>query len=374
MKIKICFLLTSCLRSGPVRQTLNIIKYLDASRFEAVLVTLYSEKSNASMLEEFLPYVHHCYIPTNKFKIVGGYMESLHGFLQEFSPDIIHSLGIFPAYAVRQFPEYLHIMTLRSDMWEDFCKRYGSIVGAWLIRMQLKSMKTATTIITVSKSLADVYEKRLHRRYIHIHNGIDFSTYDNNLIRERGQLRASLGIPEKGFLCVYSGKMRKVKNQSFLLNAFYRYFAGTDFYLVLLGEGPDFKRLRRQFNGQANIFFKGQVEHVEEYLAASDVYVSTSKSEGMPNGVLEAMASGLPVVLSDIPQHLEILSFDSRAGFSYRQDDEQDLVEKIQRIKMADHATMGMYARQLVQTNFDAKYMSEKYQAVYEKMMRLDKL
>ena len=117
------------------------------------------------------------------------------------------------------------------------------------------------------------------------------------------------------------------------------------------------------------MLFYGYVGNVRDYLSAADVYVSSSQSEGLPNGVLEAMATGVPVVLSGIRQHLEILEVDRRSGFSYRQDDGSDLRNRLRDAFECDHKEASEAAYKVVYSAFDAKFMSQQYQAVYREIV-----
>ena len=107
---------------------------------------------------------------------------------------------------------------------------------------------------------------------------------------------------------------------------------------------------------------------MSEYLKACDAYVSTSKSEGLPNSVMEAMATGLPVVLSDIEQHKEFFEVDDRIGYLYRQGDSADLIEKLRLIRGGKAAEAGRVAYEVVRENFNAEKMSLQYQEVYKEI------
>ena len=65
--------------------------------------------------------------------------------------------------------------------------------------------------------------------------------------------------------------------------------------------------LKQQYSKWLQIHFMGKRADVALFLQNSDVFVSASDSEGLPNAVLEALACGCSVILSDIPQHKEIL-------------------------------------------------------------------
>jgi len=77
---------------------------------------------------------------------------------------------------------------------------------------------------------------------------------------------------------------------------------GYEVYLDILGEGEDRSRLEAVIarnNAESYIVLHGRQANVETYLQQSDIYVSASKTEGLPLSILEAMACGLPIVATD---------------------------------------------------------------------------
>ena len=113
-----------------------------------------------------------------------------------------------------------------------------------------------------------------------------------------------------------------------------------------------------------NIFLPGEVSNVISYFRAADLFVSASCAEGMPNAVLEALATGLPVILSNIPAHREILEVCPDAGWLYTLGDQTALC------KLLDHVTntaeIGRIARGSAEDHFSARSMSEAYQQLYQ--------
>ena len=140
--------------------------------------------------------------------------------------------------------------------------------------------------------------------------------------------------------------------------------------LLLLGDGNDRKELESTYSSYENVIFRGKVDNVFEYLQASDVYVSTSKSEGLPNGVLEAMAIGLPLLLSNIPQHIEVLEAGCNCGYSYQLGNTDDLSNLFSRMLNEDLLKMGECSYQCVINNFSAEIMSERYQSLFKLLNR----
>ncbi len=102
---------------------------------------------------------------------------------------------------------------------------------------------------------------------------------------------------------------------------------------LILGDGPERKRLEqmaKDLGVSTNVEFLGDIPHgnIFEYLAKSNVFVRPSRSEGLGNSFLEAMAAGLPVIgtsVGGIPDFLK----DGKTGLFSRVDDPKDLAEKI---------------------------------------------
>lgn len=114
----------------------------------------------------------------------------------------------------------------------------------------------------------------------------------------------------------------------------------------------------------------GSVNNVNEYLQASDIYIASSKSEGLPNGVLEAMAVGLPVILSDIEQHKEVYDANPKIGELYRIGDKKDCLHKILTLDTNEQVICGEEAYKCAHEQFSAERMSKQYQSEYMRVCR----
>ncbi len=108
---------------------------------------------------------------------------------------------------------------------------------------------------------------------------------------------------EGEFLCTFVGELSRRKNQIFLIRAAKQLRErGIPVKLLLAGEGSERDALEAEIRALDLgdiVFLPGNLEPIRPYLAITDLYVSASISEGLPFNVMEAMAAGLPVVMSD---------------------------------------------------------------------------
>lgn len=362
MRRRIVYLITACKNRGPINQTLNIIKNLDYDVFEPFLITIYPEE-NESLLEMYLPFVKHFFVPTSKVEIILGQDKALRRKLDEVRPDVIHSLGVFPDYAVSKMKKWKQVITLRNYVYDDFPAKFGKVKGSILAWIHLYAMKHTTKTVTCSESLARIYKDRLGLSFDFIRNGVDIDVFEKANTDNKISIKEELGIPKDAFVYVYTGQMIERKNVGFLLDAFSS-LIDSNAILLLLGDGPLLSGYRTKYADKRHIIFLGNVNNVQHYLKACDAYVTTSKSEGLPNGVLEAMATGLPVVMSDIDQHQEIYNVDKRIGFVYKQDDPQSLIHALESIRN-NTSQMSEAAYESAHNNFSAQKMGKQYQSIY---------
>ena len=369
-RIRIVYLMTSCKKLGPTQQTLNIIKNLDQSVFDPILITINDEEADSRMAD-YLPFVSaHYLVKTGKKEIITGQDGALKKKLEELKPDIIHTVGVFPDYAVSQIGKYKQVHTLRNYVYDDYPAKFGKVKGTILAKLQISAMKKSDRAIACSESLSKIYKEKLNMTFDFIRNGVDVDQYTAATANEKRAIREKMGLPSDAFIFVYTGHFIERKNIPFLLENYVKAFGNDNHaYFLLLGGGPELEPLKEKYKGYKRIDFRGNVNNVNEYLKACDVYVSTSKSEGLPNGVLEAMATGVPVILSDIDQHKEIYEVDDGIGYLYKQGDGADLIEKLKMIYGEKAVEAGKVAYEVAHKSFSAPKMSQQYQAVYREIV-----
>jgi sugar transferase (PEP-CTERM/EpsH1 system associated) len=143
-------------------------------------------------------------------------------------------------------------------------------------------------------------------RILRIYNGVDTVRYAPG---DRREARAALGIRTDQLVVGTVGRLDPVKDQAGLLHAFARLRA-TDAVLVVVGDGPCREDLHRQAAALElgdRVRFLGARHDVPQVLRALDLFVLSSVGEGISNTILEAMATGLPVVATRVGGNPELV-------------------------------------------------------------------
>jgi glycosyltransferase involved in cell wall biosynthesis len=119
-------------------------------------------------------------------------------------------------------------------------------------------------------------------------------------------------------------------------------FLPPEYKLAVLGIGEDEGQLKRQANDlglQRRVVFAGFIPHTElpQYLKASDVFVRPSRSEGLGNSFLEAMAAGIPVIGTNVGGITDFLE-NEKTGYVVQVDDAEGVASTVKKI-MSDATT-----------------------------------
>lgn len=192
-------------------------------------------------------------------------------------------------------------------------------------------------------------------------------------IPEDSQLKCEVtgvGGDESTLNLICVGRLIPLKGQHQLICAvarLLRRFPGVRLYLVGDGEmAAALKRLAENERVSRHVEFTGTVDDVGEYLSRADVYLSNSRSEGMPVSVLEAMAWRLPVVASTIPGHQSVVNHGEN-GFLFALDDIDDLVGNI--VRIAENrglaSDVASRARLMVMQHYSAEASEREHARLY---------
>lgn len=369
-RIRVIYFITSYRKSGPIRQTLNIIKSIDIEKFEPIMVSLFNENEDDTLINEFkkLDIEMYC-LKFNRVKSVIFGKRRVIKLFNKIQADLVHSVGM-PLYTLAiNYKRAKHLITIRNYCYEDYPDKYGKLIGNILaikdMRLIKKQYENGEKFITCSESLSNIYRKKHNLKFEVIRNGVDLLEYPTTSIEIRRERRRQLGLEQNKTVLIYTGQFIERKDQDFAIKGFLESEVKESCVLLLLGEGQKYNELYNKYKDNSSISFTGNVTNVPDYLQASDIYISTSKSEGLPNGVLEAMSIGLPVLLSDILQHKELMEVGIDFGQIYKLGDINDFVRKLNSICGSDLLELGKNSYYAVSRNLTSNLMSQNYQCLY---------
>lgn len=181
--------------------------------------------------------------------------------------------------------------------------------------------------------------------------------------------------PGDDFVVVWVGRIIRRKDPATALDAFARALPERS-RLVFVGDGDLRGSLlgeidRRGLRSRVDVTGLLDREEVYRVLSSADVYLSTSRGEGLPVAVMEAMACGAPAILTDIPPHREIAS-----GVDFIPlipvGDVDAFASELRRcagMEPEDRAAIGERCRDLVRDRFSLEAMHRSYERVYARVM-----
>jgi len=170
------------------------------------------------------------------------------------------------------------------------------------------------------------------------------------------------------------GRLKAPKDFLTLVRALAALPAGS-FDALIVGDGPDRAELEteiRRLGIEESVELSGERDDVPKLLAGSDVFVLSSRSEGLPVSVLEAMAAELPVVASAVGGLAELVE-DGATGLLVPAGDERALTEALRRlIDDADlRRSMGAAGRGRAETDFDLNAFRGAHLDLYHRQLEL---
>ena len=215
------------------------------------------------------------------------------------------------------------------------------------------------------KEFIDVYGISEERVRV-IHNGVDCVQFDpKRRCTEGRQLRAELKIPPDARVALFVGTGFRRKGLHRLLDLWDRNeLPGV--YLVVVGNDRRLASFRKRWRSEKRVIFAGPQDKVENYYACADVLVLPALQEAFGNVVLEAMASGLPVVTVAGVGALDHASAALCAGILSDPGDPSELKSKI--LQMLDEGRWPALAQEARQTA--EKYTWDNYLDKVEQTLR----
>ena len=207
-----------------------------------------------------------------------------------------------------------------------------------------------------------------------IHNGVDTKRYRPPAAEERQRIRAELGFGVDDVVLIAVASLKPLKQIDVLLRAVARLSqAGLPVRVVVAGDGSEraaLASLAAQLGLAERVWFAGLRDDVERLLQASDVFVLASRTEAFPNVVLEAMATGLPVVTTDVGSVREMVE-DGSSATVVPSGDETALATAIARLASdaPERARLGERGRQIVDERFRFESMCAKREALFEALL-----
>jgi glycosyltransferase involved in cell wall biosynthesis len=202
------------------------------------------------------------------------------------------------------------------------------------------------------------------RRLYLIQNGVDLAEVDQVL----ESWPENIGRGAGGFRIGYVGQLIPRKGVDVLIRAFSR-LGMPNGELWIVGEGPERRSLERlalELGQSERVRFLGYRSDRIALLKTFDVFVLPSLLEGIPRCVLEAMATGVPVIASDIPGSRTVVEH-RITGLLFPPGDVERLTERLQAVHRDERlrTSLAEKARSLVRSRFSAEAMACRYLELY---------
>jgi sugar transferase (PEP-CTERM/EpsH1 system associated) len=354
----------------------NLLNRLDPERFKQTVCCLTSAGKFAERIKIPSVEVIELNIPAGQFRFP---LLRLAKVFRQLSPDIIHTRGwpTVDAVLAARLARIGHLV--HGEHGREHSDADGNNWKRNQIRRLVGHVVDRYVIVCgFFRSWLNEVCRVKNERIVCIPNGVDterFSPLDLVSAEEAGflrrHLRCQLGLPPDSLLVGTVGRLDPVKDFPTLMNGFHKIRDGFPHAkLVIVGDGPvksNLTRLGEEMGLDSSILWLGERSDIPELLRCFDLFVQTSIFEGMSNTILEAMATGLPIVVTKTGGSPELVR-NGENGTLISVGDSEGLSKTLGHylVDPALRKKHGSNSRLLAVNQFDLALMAARYAELYE--------
>ncbi len=250
----------------------------------------------------------------------------------------------------------------------------------WRLSGLVMNSRCTSKIIAVSNETKQFCTSRMkvrEEKVVVVHNGVDVQEYNPRKVSSSAQdsLRKSIGLSNGDSLILTVARLVPEKGHLYLIEAAAQVVKQRpDARFVFIGEGPLRNILEehtRSLHLQDYVRFLGLREDVAELLSITSVFVLPAIAEAMPLSVLEAMASGVPVVVTDVGGVKEVIN-NGVSGLIVPPANSNELAQSILKLLNDQHLSrvMGRNARERVMRELGWENTFAQYEVIYDSLLR----
>ena len=309
-----------------------------------------------------------------RFKFDPGVLRRLKRAILDLQPDVVHpwlfAANAYVRLALGRHPAIPIIVSERCvDTWKS---RWQLWLDRFLIPRTARLVGNSTPVVEYYRAQGFPADRSLA-----IPNGMPVppSLSPEERTQARTAALSGLGLDPSAFVVGYVGRLAPQKRVDDLIWAFELLrIIQPQTALLIVGEGPERTRLEKfcvQIKLMDQVRFLGHRADAASWLPLLDAFWLASDFEGQSNSLMEAMACGLPCVVSDIAPNRELIT-DNETGFVVPMGDRAAFTKATQRLMLEPElaARLGAAARAKIETEFSVSKMVERYAEMYRRVVR----
>jgi glycosyltransferase involved in cell wall biosynthesis len=358
--IKVLHVIDSLDLGGAQTALLNLARFRDRAKFSLTVAPMHGRGVFAGALEKEGVDV----VPLSAAKWPPAYLVNLPRLLRRGRFDVAH-FHLFGANWICKPLAALCGVRVRVN--HDQCNDQFRTDRVWRLGVDRATNRLSSHIFAVSASTRDFLtgrEKIPASKITLLPNAVDTERFRPATAAESSAARDELGLPSGATVVAGLGRLHPQKNWPLFLRLASRFPEVT---FVIAGTGPEQERLHGL--APVNVRFAG-FRDARTVLAAADVFLLTSDYEGTPMTLLEAMACGVPSVVSAVDGCVEILG-DGHGGSTAQAGDESDFKTRLGDLLGSPERRVlqGAAAREHVVRAYDARTMTAVVERTYLQLL-----
>ena len=359
-RINILYLITSFDIGGAQRAIARTVKRLDKAKYNIIVSSL--KEGDGRIISELQTTNARIVNLGMQFKYDIRVLYKLYSLLRKNRIDLIYAYlfhAIFLSRIIGKLAEIPIILSSERNITD--AENY--------LRLQLNrfTCRYSDKISTVSQAVYRDYKTVVgipESKLITIYNGIEVDRFIYSPFKEKTNNSYVIG-------CV--GRLHPKNGYKYLIEAAH-ILRDRNLLYRFIGDGEERTNLEQQVKDrslQNRVEFCGYRSDIPDQLAMLNIYVQPSLYEGMPNSVLEAMASGLPIIATNVGGNSEVI-IDNQTGFLVPSQNPNAIADKIAYIIEHPDVAMqiGQNARAYVKKNFSVENMVRKTNELFETVIQ----